>query len=76
MQANQYALVDVFMLAKMIELNMLEEKAMMVGFNTWMIQLSQPQTQQQCGQLNKVVPQKIKGSFKGNQARMALFLGQ
>jgi hypothetical protein len=76
LQANQYALVDVFMLAKMIELNMLEEKAMMVGFNTWMIQLSQPQTQQQCGQLNKVVPQKFKRSLRGNQAPMAIFLGE
>ncbi len=76
MQANQYALVDVFMLAKMIELNVVEEKVMTIGFNTWMIQLSQPQIQQQCGQSNKVVPQKSKGSLGGNQAPMALFLGQ
>ncbi len=76
MQVNQYALVDVFMLAKMIELNMVEEKAMMVGFNTWMIQLSQPQTQQPYGQLNKVVPQKSKGFSRGNQMPMALFLVQ
>ncbi len=76
MQANQYALVDVFMLAKMTKLNMVQGKAMMVGFNIWMIQLSQPQTQQQCGQLNKIVPQKFKGSLRGNQTPMALFLRQ
>jgi hypothetical protein len=64
------------MLATMIELNMVEEKVMMVGFNIWTIQLSQPQIQQQCGQLNKVVPQKSNGSSRGNQAPMALFLGQ
>lgn len=64
------------MFTRMIELNMVEEKVMMVGFNIWTIQLSQPQTQQQCGQFNKVVPQKSNGSLKGNQAPMALFLGQ
>lgn len=76
LQINQPTLAYVFLLTKMIELNMVGKKMVTFYFqgqttHPWSFQ---PQTQH--GQLNKNVLQKFEGPLKGNQVPLASLLGQ